>query len=279
MASLQFLRRTIGRRTGDLDILEATASGTTDTLIDALNAPLETNTWRGRLGYFSGGTVANLYRTVRVTGNDKSTQTVTFTPAAPSNTAAGDTLELYNKDGQGPTVRHIHDTINYCIESVSKGVLTEAVSTPVAFSSDSPVLTIPGTWRRLTAVEIYVDEEWEVVSEADWTETVDRQAYTVRLDNYPRYRADNNTVRLRGGIAAGQLTADTDTTLVDTEWLVNQAVAYILMDLATAEKVPDRRAADYRATAQFIGAQANAMRTKVPSTISGYAGVILGGAG
>lgn len=282
MATLQVLRRAIGGLTGDLDILTLTAAGSTTTATDVLNANVETNSWKGRLGYFSGGTSGNLGRTVRITANDKATQTLTFTPAVVASTASGDTLELYNRDGQGPTIQQIHNAINLCIEFVSKGALTEVISSEVTFDQDAPDLTIPGTWRRLVAVEYQLDndaEDWVSVPEAEWTDAVDRVGYTVRLDGLARAYADTRPIRLRGYTTAGQLAADNDTTLVDTEWLVHAAVSQILMNLATQEKVPERRAADYRATAQYFGTSANAFRTKVPSTVRGNAGVVLGGAG
>ncbi len=282
MASLMYLRRAVGRLTGDLDIFEATGTGSTTTLTDVLNANYETNGYKGRLGYFSGGTVANLGRTVRVTANDKATQTIMFTPTLPSATAEDDVLELYNRDGQGPTIRQIHDAINLNIEFVSKGALTEVLDTATTFDPDSPYLTIPASWRRLSAIEFIISEdpdEWEAVPEALWADSVDRVGYTVRVDGVARWLADDRSIRLRGYTTSPQLTADADTTLVDTEWLVHAATSQILMNLATQEKVPERRAADYRATSQFFSTQANAFRSKVNSTVRGATGVVLGGAG
>lgn len=283
MASLQFLRRAIGRLTGDLDILVATSNGSTTTFLDVLNANVESNSWKGRLGYFSGGTAANVGSTVRLTANDKTTTTLSFLPAVAGTTAIGDTLELYNKDGQGPTIRHIHDTINLCIEFAGKGVLTEALDTAVTFDEDDPVLTIPASWRRLVAIEYRAGDDdtddWLTVPEVDWVETVDRLGYTVRVDNISRYLANDYQIRLRGYTVAGQLSAETDTTLVDTEWLVREATSQILLNLATAERVPRDRAADYRATSQFMSTLANSFRSKVPTTVRGAGGVVLGGGG
>ncbi|HEY5987312.1 MAG TPA: hypothetical protein VIV12_13200 [Streptosporangiaceae bacterium] len=282
MATLQFLRRSVGGLTGDLDILVATASGSTTTFTDELNGAVENTAFVGRFGYFSGGTAANLARTVRVTDNDKSTQTLTFLPAVPSSTATADTLELYNKDGQGPTVRQIHDAVNLCIEFVGKGVLSEALDTQTTFAMDSPELTIPATWRRLAAIEYQEDTtalDWVALPEADWVEAVDRVGYTVRVGGTSRWLADTRPIRLRGYTASAALSADADITLVDTEWLVHAAVDQLLLMLATQEKVPERRAADYRATSQYMRTNANAYRAKVPTSIRGATGVVLGGAG
>jgi hypothetical protein len=283
MPTLQFLRRTIGGITGDLDILVATSNGTTTTFVDALNASVENSHFAARQGIFSGGTAANLARIVRVTSNDKSTTTVTFTPTAASATAIGDTLELYNRDGQGPSVRQIHDAINRCIVFASKGVLAEVLDTATTFDADDPSLDIPAGWRRLTHVEFRNGDEstddWEEIPSPDWMPGVDRVGYTVRVDGISRARADGYSIRLRGYTAATELTNDADTTLADAEWLVHEASSHLLLMLATSEKVPRERAADYRATAQYLGTRANAFRAKTPTTLRGSTGVVLGGAG
>lgn len=283
MSTLQFLRRTIGGITGDLDILVATGNGTTTTFVDALNAHVENSHFAARQGIFSGGTAANLGRIVRVTSNDKTTTTVTFTPTATSATASGDTLELYNRDGQGPSVRQIHDAINRCVVFAGQGVLTEVLDTAETFDMDDPYLDIPAGWRRLTHVEFRNGDEatddWEVIPGADWVPGVDRVGYTVRVDGISRCRADTYQIRLRGYTAATELSADSDTTLVDAEWLVHEAASQLLMMLATSEKVPRDRAADYRATSQYLGTRANAFRAKTPTSVRGATGVVLGGAG
>lgn len=268
------LRQRIGELTGDLDLLTATASGSTTTFVDSLNLAVESSELTGRQGFFSGGTAGNLYSTVRVTSNDKSTTTLTFTPAVGSSTAASDVLELYNRDGQGPTVEQIHRVINSSIEAVSRAALTEVVDTEQTFASTSPDLDIPATWRRLIAVE-YQDpnDDWCPIPEADLT--VDRVGRTVRIDNQPRYVADTMPVRLRGYTKAGALTADTDSTTVDAEWLVYEASAQLLLTLATGNKVSRDRAADYRATSQYLKVQANALRAKVATPIHGGSGWVL----
>ena len=47
------------------------------------------------------------------------------------------------------------------------------------------------------------------------------------------------------------------------------AAARLLLRIATSERVDKRRAADYRATAQFHQTLANTLRVKVPRTYHG----------
>lgn len=266
--TLQTLRRGVGGLTGDLDILTATDAGSTSTFVDALNLAVENNSFAGRLGYFSGGTAGNLYRTVRIESNTKGTTQLTFTPTVPSSTATGDTLELYNRDGQGPTVGEIHNAINRCIAFVAESVLTEVLDTADTFDVDAPTLDVPSTWRRVIAVEYQDDlDDWHAIPPADLlADPVNR---TMRIDHWPRVLADTRQVRLRGYTIAGALAADTDSTAVDAEWLIWEAASQVLLFLATKEKVAERRAADYRATSQYLHVQANAFRSKVPTARKG----------
>lgn len=278
--TLQALRRAIGGLTGDQLLLTATSNGTTTSLVDSLTLAVENNSLVGRQGIFASGTAANTGSIVRITANDKSATSVTF-PAVSANTATGDVLELYSKDGQGPTVAQMHAAINRCITFVSGGVLTEVVADAVTFDRDDPELTIPATWRRLTAIEwrdpSATPAVWLPIPEADWRPTVDRVALTVRLDGLARERADTYEVRLRGFTPAGQLSADSDTTLVDAEWIIHEAASQLLLAQATAERIDQRRAADWRATAQFYKTLANTYRVKVPTTLRGATGIVLDG--
>jgi hypothetical protein len=276
VATLQDLRRRVGELTGDLDIFTGTASGSTTTLVDSLNGYMESTSFNGRFGYFPDRVTATGSRTVRITSSDKATTTVTFTPAVTSATAAGTVMELYNRDNQGPRPEQIHRVINSAIESVSNAALTEVVSSESSFDFDSPTISVGATWRRVIAVEWqHPDtEDWITIPEADWVDTADRANRTIRLDNFARFDADTNMVRLRGYTAASALSADTDETSVDAEWLVHRAAADLLLNLATNERVVERRAADYRATSQYLNGLANVYRAKVPRTIHGASGVV-----
>lgn len=276
----QEMRRRVGELTGDLDIWTATATGSTSSFVDILNGDIENNSYKGRFGYFSGGTSANLNTTVRVTANTKSATSLDFTPAVTSATVSGDVLELYNRDGQGPKPEEIHRVLNYLVESVSNAVLTEVVGPASTFDYQSPFLTIPSTWRRVVAIEYQEDADrdvWESFEEGNVL--VDRDARTIRLNDYAAGLAANtpsSSVRLRGYMPAQPLINDDDITGVNAEWLENAAVARILLRIATSERVDKRRAADYRATAQYHQTLANTLRIKVPKMYHGAGWVLEG---
>lgn len=264
MATRAYLRREIGYIVGDVDEITCTTGGTTTTAIDTINLGAEeNNSWVGRLGWVAAGTANNLYSTVRVTGNTKSSSTVTFTPALTAVTATSDVIEFYNRNDSGPTILQIHRAINRVIESVSKASLTEVLSSTSTFDADSPVISITSTWRRLIGVEWKDDEEeWHEVDTADLY--VDRITPSVRIDNTARWLADTQTVRLRGYTAATTaLTLDTTETTVDAEFIIHEAASQLL--LANCEKYRDPAAA--RATAQYHANKADTRRPKVLSPV------------
>ena len=264
MATRAYLRREIGEIVGSVDAVLCTGTGSTTTAVDALNlGGIENNAWVGRYGWVAvsggAGSEANLYSTVRVTGNTKSSNLVTFTPALSASTIANDVIEFYNRHGQGPRIDQIHRAINRVLESVANNGLTEVVSSTSTYDADSPTIAVTSGWRRVVAVEWQDDEEeWHEVPPADVY--VDRVARTVRLENYARALADTQTVRLRGYTAASTtLSSDTSSTVVDTEFLINEAASQLL--LAFSEEYRDPAAA--RAKAQYHRQIADSRRPKV----------------
>lgn len=258
MASRAYLRREIGNITGDVLPCTGTSAGTTTTLVDVINLGTENNELVGRIGWVASGTAVNLYQTVRVTASTKSATSITFVPALPQSTASGDVIELYNSNDTGITPDAIHRAINRVIESVSNAGVSEVVASASTFDAYSPDLSISGSWRRLIAVD-WQDSDglWHEVDPADLY--VDASSRTARLDNMARWLADTNQVRMRGYTAATALTDDTDTTVVDAEWIINEASSQLL--LANSEKTRDPAAA--RATAQYLRSIADSRRPKV----------------
>ena len=258
MATRAYLRYAIGGITGDRLRLKATAAGSTTSLVDVLNLATENNELVGRFGWVASGTAANLYQTVRITANTKSATSITFVPALPQSTATNDVIELYNSNDTGITPEDIHDAINRVIESVSNAGVTEVIATSSTFDADSPALTIDPSWRRLIGVDWQdTDGLWHEVDPADLY--VDTSARTARIDNIVRWMADTQLVRLRGYTSSASLSADTDSTVVDAEWIINEASSQLL--LANAEKARDPAAA--RATAQYLRSIADSRRPKV----------------
>jgi hypothetical protein len=252
-----WIRREVGHT---LDIVlpcTATSVGTQTTLIDVINGYVENNSLNGYLGWVAGGTSANLYSTVRVTGNTKSSSTITFTPALTSNTATSDVIEFYDTANTGITPDEIHRAINRAIAAVNRNGLTEALATATTFSGDTPYITVGATVRRVLAVEWQDDDEdWHEVPPADVVQ--DRVNRTLRVDNHARWLADGNSVRLRTMTQAAALTLDTATTPIDEEYIVAEVCSQLLF--AHDERFRDPAAA--RAKAQYMRTIADSRRPK-----------------
>ena len=208
----------------------ATSAGTTTTLIDNAQLNTENNSLLNRVGYFSGGTANNLGKTVRVTGNTKSSQTVTFTPAVPSATATDDELELWNQRDEGVTPKDVNDLINDAIADVAELGAVSALSSEETFDYNDPLIVVNAAWEAVTAVEWEDDDGiWYPVPKADLR--VDRYQRQVELIGRARMLADGRQVRVRGANIPTAFTADTGAggeTTVDFEWITHAVAAAVL---------------------------------------------------
>lgn len=252
------LRRAVGRLMGDVLVLSCTANGTTTTAIDTVSLAVENAGLTGRQLYvFQSAAGANQGLTRRVSGNTKSTATLTFTPALPSATTAGDVLELFSERGIGPGPTEIHEAINRAIEAARDSHVTQALATPVALEWSSPIVSIPSTWTFFAGAE-WQDHEglWRKVAPADLK--LDAVARTVEFKNRMRWLADQQQVRLRGYLPPAALASDTEGTGVDAEWIANQAAAELWM--ASAHRQIDPAGAERKA--QYFQGKADALRPK-----------------
>jgi hypothetical protein len=212
----------------------ATANGTTTTLIDKLRGYRGDGKLAGRIGWVAAGTAANLYSMIRVTGNVRSTFTISFTDTAlTSSTATGDVIELWNADGMGFYPDDVNSEINAAIAAVS-GLTTAPDEEEVAsFDADDPVLTIPADWEFFGGVRWLDTTEtttgvWKEIEANDFNLDIDVRNREVRLKGEIARRVHDKTTRLYGDVASTALAVDTDATSVDAEWLTHY-VAYRLL--------------------------------------------------
>lgn len=252
------LRRGIGRLMGDVIVATTTAAGTTTTALDTVNLNYENAGLTGRMLYvFAATNTVNEGEIRRVTENTKSTGTVTFTPALPAATAAGDVIELYAKRGVGPGPLEIHEAINRAIQAARDNHVSPALSAESTLNYANPIVTIPSTWTFFGGAEWKDFEDiWRPVPRADLT--IDPVGRTVRFANRARWLADQRSVRLRGYLPPAALDSDDDGTSVDAEWLMNQAAADLL--LATSDQQNDPQGAERKA--QYFQGKADGLRAK-----------------
>lgn len=227
LSTRKSIRRNVGHLTGDMDLFVASASGSTTTFVSAVNGNRQDNSLNERLGIFSAGTANNIGSIVRVTANVRSTQTITFTPAVASSTAAADELELWNRRDQGVSPRDVNDLINDAIAAVGEQAPIPALDSEVAFDFDDPLISVPAAWEAVTGVEWEDDLTiWHPVPRADIR--VDRVQRKVELKGRSRELASGRMVRVRGANMAVALSADTDTTSVNFEWICAYVAVQVL---------------------------------------------------
>ncbi len=229
-ATRQALRQEIGRLTGDMLKVTATAIGTTTTLIDKLRLYRGDGQLEGRIGWVTSGTAANLSAMVRVTGNTRSTFTVTFADTAlPSATAVADVIELWNERGQGYYPDDVNSEMNTAL-AIAAGMVTSPDEMLITdFDYSDPYLTIPATWQYFGGVWYQGEEDiWREIPATDTHMDVDTKNRTVRLKGDAARRAHTYTVRLIGDVASTPLTLDSQSTSCDAEWLTAY-VAYRLL--------------------------------------------------
>lgn len=231
-ATRQALRQEIGRLTGDMLKCTATANGTTTTLIDKMRG------WRGdgklaaRIGWVASGTAANLYSMVRVTGNVRSTFTISFIDTAlTAATATGDVIELWNEEGMGFFPDDVNAEINAAIAACGALVTSPDEDDSVTtFDYADPYITIPADWSFFGGVRWQdADDIWREIGATDQNMDIDPRNRTVQLKGSIAQRAHGYTTRLYGDIASTPLTLDTDSTSVDAEWLTSYVGKRLLL--------------------------------------------------
>jgi hypothetical protein len=260
--SLKDIRRGIGDKTGDLLVLEATEdAASVRTFTDAVrmgergdNAP----SIMGRIGYFSGGTEANLGHEVRITAFQSNVQTLSFRPDAPSAPVEGDELELWSISDRVGGIGALHRMVNDAIRAVRDIVGTETYATAETFSAYNPYITVPDTFFEIGGVEWADTRGYRADIRKDHTVIRGGQR-TLELTKRARWMANGRTIQIWGYERAAALTDDDDETDVDAEWIVESVAAE--MALAQSWKATDRAAEERRAN--FWASRADLYRRKV----------------
>lgn len=216
-------------------MLRPTSVGTTTTLIDTVRGVAGDDALVGRQAYYVDGHASNEGLTRRVTANVEATGTLTVTAFAQAS-AVDDTIELYSSRGVSPSPDEIHDKLNDLIRSVADQHLTVVADTPVAFDVDDPYIDIPASWIGISSAQWEDDFGiWHDVRKADRPFHKHLGTYgQVELTGAARWLTQDRNVMLIGVTPAAVLSADTDTTIVNSDWLCKQAAGELLIQNARA---------------------------------------------
>jgi len=241
------LRRMILAEVGDLKLLTATADGSDVTFIDATNLFGENNAYIDRQAYFSEGTLDNLGELRHVVGSNRDQRAIGFGLQLPADTTTGDVVELVNTRGTGYQIADIHRALDDALitaRDVALSPVSMELTTP--FVRDEGVVTIPDGWALISGIQ-WQDEcnRWRSIRIAPrvggdgWS--VDRFNRLIEIGGGWGYRLDGRTVRLMGAITPDTLVHDDDTTPVNPEWLVAEAVARVVQGAYLRHPTQERR--------------------------------------
>ena len=254
------LRYRAARKIGDVLVATATAVGTTTTLIDLDHLALQNDYFIGREVIAISGTAANIVsgtgRIRRVSASAKTTGQVTFSRALDAATAVGDVYHMFNYRDNGILIAEWNGFLDEAIDAVRDTFLVPVVSSAITFNRASPVITLSnaslggsfsdGTLWGVSGVD-WKDSNsiWREIKTGDLR--VDKPSRTLEIRSRGRENADSQSIRLRGYKQTSLLTADTSTTALDPEYLVNFAAARALFSIAR-RLGPDSAAAEREAT-------------------------------
>jgi len=233
--TLRDLRRIVSRALGDLIVATATAATGTTTFADANNLRRSGTQYKGGQGYVAIGAAVNLGadNARYISGSDGS-GTLTFSPAFNAGFGAGDVLEVHNDNGNGWPVQEKHGAINDALRlAAGMGGTRLSATLTTAFDQDSPTITVPSAFQRISVVEWQGDDdEWHRVMRAKRAGSpgwFTRGDGTVEVQGRDRYSMNGQTVRLYGFGRHDDLTDDEDATLVLPEFVKYQAGHQLIM--------------------------------------------------
>lgn len=229
-STLREIRNQIADFKGDRIALEATG-GTSSTFIDTIELVQFNDTLIGSQIRINSGTYAG--RTVTVTGNSHSNQTVIFSPTLPGAIVAGVTADMYNLNGAGLRVRQYDNAIKNVVNSRDYKNLVETTHTFDEFDYNSPYLDIPDNF-----IVVYDLEAMIVSGDSTFRYKIDSARYpnsngwyvdtatrTLSVLGRSAYLSDTSDLVLHGLERHTAPTDDDDIIYLDFEWVVYSALA------------------------------------------------------
>lgn len=248
-ASRKDLRRAAGATAGEVLVLTATDAGSTSAFVDEVhlidredNAPSLVN----RIGYFSGGTIENLGREVRITAFNKTSKALTFLPAVATTTQPGDQLELWSNWQRFGGIDAVHLLIKEAIRAVETFTGPQVYDTAQAFTWSAPEVTIPASWCEFGGADRRDRYGlWQTIPPAQLQ--VRRGLRTVQIRGRGRDLARSSSIRLWGYEPAPFLNFDSDETEVDAEWLIKTVSSAMRLGLSwrSSDRPAEERLADF----------------------------------
>lgn len=209
----QAIRQAIGYILGTILVSEASAAGTTTTLIDTQGLAFGgTDDYKGGEVIMISGTSANVGSTARVTAFNATSKQLTLSPALPSATADGDGYEYH----EGYFIDEINNAINLSIVAATDDILIETEDHTLVREKDKYEYQVPSALVAIHTVEwVYSTKIDDKLHDCDavWDELVGT-GVTASLDT-SFYKEGSGSLKLvvAAGAAAGILATEDITAL------------------------------------------------------------------
>lgn len=270
--TLKALRRKVGKRIPGEQLVVLTATGgDTTSFRDSRNLPGPNDAYKGADLYFVTG--SNAGEQLRIQSSAQATNQLNWSTAATA-VVVGDEAELWNLRGIGVNAIQVNDAINDAIASLAKNVWIP-VSATIAddFDQDTPTVAIPATLTR----GVYSVDWQDSVQDGIWQQIdgggevprygwwYDAANAVIQIDGTWRSAIHGRTIRVLGYGGTDTLDADTDTTPIDSEALVTEAVANLLV--ANSSRNADFERFQQRADAMAAVRRPFAVGRKQPNTV------------
>jgi hypothetical protein len=212
------------------DFREATATATTGqsqfTSLHDLNEP--DDIYLGCEALCISGSVLNVGKSRIVSGSDGASGSLDFGTPFPAGFTAGDIVHLFDRHGIGWTSNQIKKCINAAIRRLrGVGAMPIAASLTDEYTA---AVALPDTFFWLTSVE-YQDLGgfWRTVFRSPGNRSggwkVDTVTGELEIIGSALTTVTNQPVRVLGIGMAAELSADSDETLIDSDWVVSEAMA------------------------------------------------------
>ncbi len=175
------------------------------------------------------------YDTV-VTDSDPEFRSISFRPALPADTLAGDKLYLINVGGRGFTKQIYDEVIQNAVDNAWPDYkLKISVDSSANFDGDSPLITIPeqlnavsglstladvNTWREVPASRVGGSDQW------GWGYRVDPSTRTIAVSSeYWQSNMNETSYRIAGYGRHPIPELETDLITIDRTWLMLECLS------------------------------------------------------
>ncbi len=244
-ATRKELRQEIGRQFGQIVVLVAD-SGTDTTFVSPRRLTYPNNAYKGRRLYFVDGTLANLGETRDIISSTKTTGTLEWSDALPTDVQAGDEAELWGMSNAGAEPWEVEDMINDVISDAGRsyGVAVEATLAD-PFDADNPELDIPAAINRMIYQVLWQpedSEEWVPIDRATspggYGYWVNRGLGTITVGGtWLLSQLDARSIKIIGDAYPAPLDDDTDVTDIPKQYIVAEVCSRLAV--ALVERNPD----------------------------------------